>query len=111
MKCRKCKGDCEPIIKGGQFVFNFCRACKLPYSSDGDVIFENPSQLVSHFNPIAAARKVVSKTHSGSSSVAKTAFEVLLTQSLLESYMNGMKDGVLLAYSQDVGNSEPVDPK
>lgn len=108
MNCRKCKDECEKVIRGGEFAFHFCRKCKIPYDSTGSAMFNSASQLVSHFNPLAAARRVIGSTHKDASSVARTAFEVLLIQSMQEAYMSGLKDGALLAYSQDVGHSEPV---
>jgi hypothetical protein len=41
--------------------------------------------------------------------VGRTALEVALVQALQESYFNGLRDGVLLAYSQDYEKSQPVD--
>lgn len=107
MKCKKCRGDCEPVIRGGQYVFHFCRVCKIPFDQHGAAVL-NSSELSSFFNPLKAARSVIGQTHGHASSVAKTAFEVLLIQSMWEAYFAGIKDGVLLAYSQDVGSGEPV---
>lgn len=105
--CKKCKKTCEPIIKGGNTIFHFCRACKIPHDSSGSAIITS-HELKSFFNPLEAARGIISQTHPNSSSVAKTAFEVMLIQSLWEAYFAGMKDGVLLAYSQDFKPDEPV---
>jgi hypothetical protein len=111
MRCKKCKGECEPITRGGKFVFEFCRPCKIPYTAQGAAIFNSGSQLASAFNPLAASRGIIEKTQAGASPVARTALEVLMAQSLWDSYYTGLKDGVMLAYSQDVGSSSPVEVK
>lgn len=110
MRCPKCQGDLEPIVRSGQFVFNFCRACKIPYTEQGRAIF-NSGQLVSHFRPLESVRGIIGKTHGSASAVARTALEVMLLQGMWDAYFAGVKDGVLLAYSQDVGEGEPVGDK
>lgn len=107
MKCRKCKGSLEPTTRAGQFIFNFCRACKLPHNEYGVPIFDS-GLIKSFFNAPDLTRSIIGKTHAGMNPVARTAFEVLLMQGMVEAYMAGVKDGVLLAYSQDVGEGEPV---
>jgi hypothetical protein len=106
MRCRKCQGDLEPIIRGGKYLFHFCRPCKVPYGEDGSYLMDT-GLLASSFNPLASVRGIISKTHAGATPVARTALEVLLMQGMWDTYMAGVKDGVLLAYSQDVGEGEP----
>ena len=103
MRCKKCGGQLEPIVRGGQFVFNFCRPCKLRYTKEGYL-----EMAPSEFNILKEARAIVGKTNEDASPVARSALEILLMQGLWESYYRGLKDGVLLAYSQDVGDSEPI---
>ena len=105
-RCTQCQGSLEPIIRAGQFCFHFCRACKLRYTKEGALEMDN-SQLSSRFNPLATARGIISKTNSGATPVARTALEVLLMSGLWECYLQGLKDGVLLAYSQDVEQGKP----
>jgi hypothetical protein len=42
------------------------------------------------------------------SPVMKTALESLLIQGFLDAYSAGLKDGILLAYSQDVADGGPL---
>jgi len=102
MICKKCAGDLEPIIRGDKFVFNFCRACKLPHDEHGMAIIKS-TELKSHFNPLSEAREIASAFLPSASPEARSAVEVLLVQGLYTAYFDGLKDGVLLAYSQDVG--------
>jgi hypothetical protein len=107
MKCRKCSNDCEPVVRGGKYVFDFCRSCKIPYKEDGSALFNSSASLVSHFNPLYLAR-AVGASSGVKSSVAQHALEVLLIQGFYDVYVAGLKDGLLLAHSQDVGPSEPI---
>ena len=107
VRCRKCQGQLEPIIRGEKFVFNFCRPCKLTYSKEG-YLEVSTGQLSSRFNPLSSARDIIGKTNAGATSVTRTALEVFLMNGLWESYFQGLKDGVLLAYSQDVEEGEPL---
>ena len=79
----------------------------MPHDDTGSALLTS-AELKSFFNPLAVARDVISKTHPDSSAVARTSFEVLLMQSLWESYFAGLKDGVLLSYSQDFRPGEPT---
>ena len=65
-------------------------------------------QLSSRFSPLSQARAIIQKTHADAAPVAKTAMEVFLMSGLWESYLQGLKDGVLLAYSQDVEQGNPL---
>lgn len=89
-----------------QTVFLLCRACKLPHNEDGKALFESTS-LNSSFRPLRTARDTIKQGHPSASPIAKTALEVALVASLQESYLQGLKDGVLLAYSQDTMEGEP----
>jgi hypothetical protein len=107
LRCSKCQGGVEKIIRAGEEAFFFCRACKLPHDALGNPLFTTKS-LANAYNPLLAARKVVGSHHKDVAPVTKTALEVALIQSLHEAYMTGLKEGVLLAYSQDVGKGEPL---
>lgn len=67
------------------------------------------TQLKSDFNPLQRARDTIKAAHPTMAPVGRTALEVGLIQGFQESYFNGLRDGVLLAYSQDYEKSEPVD--
>jgi hypothetical protein len=108
MRCPKCQGELERIVRMQEPQFNFCRECKLPFDDSGRLSVDTRS-LNTSFNPLQLARGIIGKTHADASSVARTALEVLLIQGLSESYQSGLKDGVLLAYSQDVGEGEPYE--
>lgn len=103
MKCAKCQGSLEPITRGGAFQFNMCRACRIPYNEFGKPVVELGT-LNTSFNPLKLARDAVP----GTGGVAKTALEIQFIISLQEAYTAGLKDGVLLAYSQDFKPGEPV---
>lgn len=107
MNCKKCNGSLEPIVRSGNYLFHFCRPCKLPYAEDGSYLLDT-GLLASSFNPLITVRGIIGKTHAGAASVTRTALEVLLMQGMWDSYMAGVKDGVLLAYSQDVHEGEPL---
>jgi hypothetical protein len=107
MRCPKCHGSLEPIIRATKFCFNFCRVCKLAYNEHGALEI-NTGQLSSGFNPLAASRGIIKKTVDGVSPVARTALEVFLMEGLWECYLQGLKDGVLLAFSQDVERGKPI---
>lgn len=109
MRCQKCEGDVEPIRRLGQVPFLFCRACKLAYNESGGLCVDTRT-LSTSFNPLAIARGIIKETAGDAAAVARTALEVLLIQGLQEAYFSGLKDGVLLAYSQDVKGmpDEPV---
>lgn len=108
MRCSKCDGELEPIRRMQQPVFLFCRHCKLPYSEDGGLLMDM-RQLHSAFNPLVLARGTIGKAAGDASSVAKTAMEVAFIQGLQEAYFAGLKDGVLLSYSQDVAEGAPYE--
>lgn len=105
--CTRCKGHIEPVQRAGQLAFYFCRACKLPYNEQGSVVIDTAT-LNTSFNPLSIVRGIIGGTHAGASPLARNAMEVLLSQGLVEAYLAGLKDGVLLAYSADVGDGEPV---
>ena len=107
LHCSKCQGNIEKIVRAGEEVFFFCRPCKLPHDDKGNPLFTTAS-LAKTYNPLLAARKTIGPHHTEAESVTKTALELALIQSLHEAYMSGLKDGVLLAYSQDVGKGEPL---
>lgn len=103
-KCTKCKGSLEKI----QGEMLFCRACKLLHDRDGVAMFDGP-QLASHFNPLAGARSTTQTHHKGFTPVAKTALEMALIQNMHDAYLAGLKDGILLAYSQDYTEGAPME--
>lgn len=107
-KCPKCNGHVEPVKRADQTVFHFCRYCKLPFSDTGRVVIDT-KHLNSSFNPTRMARIATNKSVQDISPVAKTALEALIIQSLLEAYSAGLKDGILLAYSQDVEDGKPLE--
>jgi len=107
MRCRKCQGQLEPILRAGKFCFNFCRVCVLTYDERGVPVI-NTGQLASGFNPLAVARGMIKGTAAGATPVTRTALEVFLMDGLWECYLQGLKDGVLLAYSQDVEKGRPL---
>lgn len=107
-KCPKCSGHVIEIKRADRSVFFFCRACKLPYAENGRVVIDTRN-LNSAFNPTRAARVVTGKSVKDLSPVAKTALEALIITSLLDAYSAGMKDGILLAYSQDVADGKPME--
>lgn len=97
----------EKIERAGVEVFYHCRACKLPHDSHGNPLFTGQG-LADRYNPLQAARDVIKKHHKGAPPVSRTALEVALLQSVQEAYFAGIKDGVLLAYSQDFEEGEPM---
>jgi len=105
-RCKKCQGGLDTINRMDKTVFLLCRACKLPHDEHGRAIFESTS-LNSNFRPLRDARGTIKEGHPNASPVAKTALEVALIASLQEAYLQGLKDGVLLAYSQDYMEGGP----
>ena len=65
--------------------------------------------LKSDFSPLKKARDTISAAHPTMAPVGRTALEVALVQALLESYFTGLKDGVMVAFSQDSKDGEPYD--
>ena len=108
MKCSKCSGQLERIQRVGQEVFLFCRPCQLPHDADGNALFTAKS-LAGAYNPLQASRDAIRSHQGGVAPVTKTALEVALVQALQEAYFSGIKDGVLLAYSQDFEEGEPME--
>lgn len=106
-RCSKCGGGLDPVGREGKDFFYFCRACKLPFNEAGRVTIDTRF-LNSSFNPTRAARGVSGKVLADLSPVARTALEAVLIEALLGSYSAGLKDGILLAYSQDISESKPV---
>lgn len=88
-------------------VFYHCRTCKLPHDDTGNPLFTTAS-LADRYNPLQAARDTIKKHHKGAAPVARTALEIALLQTTQEAYFAGIKDGVLLAYSQDFEKGEPM---
>jgi hypothetical protein len=88
----------------------FCRSCKLPHGADGSPLFEGASiDKNRRFNPLSQARRLTGAHHKDAAAVSRTALEVALIASLQEAYFAGIKEGVLLAYSQDYKEGEPMD--
>lgn len=108
IKCSKCEGNVEAINRAGQRVFLFCRHCKLPHDEHGNPVYTTKS-LAEHFNPLQAARDHISKVAPALKGPAKTALEAATIQRDLDIYFAGMKDGILLAYSQDFQEGEPME--
>lgn len=106
MRCRQCNGSLEPIKKMGKIVMMLCRLCKLPHEISGRPMAHAPLKPSS--NPLQAARATIRTAHPTMSSAGKTALEVALVQQLQESYFAGLRDGVILAYSQDYKDGEPL---
>jgi hypothetical protein len=103
----RCQGDLVPIERAGQFLFNFCRPCKIPHDAQGRAAIDL-IRLNSSFNPLSTARGMIRKTNADAAPVTRTALETFMIQALTEAYVSGVKDGVLLAYSQDtVDEGEP----
>lgn len=67
------------------------------------------TDLSSEFNPLQLARDTIKKIHPTMVPVGKTALEIALVQALQETYFNGLRDGALLAYSQDYQESAPYE--
>lgn len=109
MVCKNCQGSLEPIQRLGQQVFLFCRACKLSHDASGRPMISSP-ELRSDFNPLKIARATIGSAHPTMAPVGRSALEVALVQALQESYFNGLRDGVLLAYSQEYKSGEPHEP-
>jgi hypothetical protein len=106
--CSECDGGLERIRRNDQDVFFFCRACKLPHDEGGNALFKARS-LAERFNPLQAARDTVRKTNPQAAPVTRTSLEVALLQTVQDAYFSGLKDGVLLAYSQDFEEGEPME--
>lgn len=106
--CSQCGGSLENVRRADHHVFYFCRHCKLPHDKEGNGLFTTHS-LAERFNVLQSARNVVGAHHPKASPVARTALEMSLIQSMQEAYFAGMKDGVLLAYSQDFQKGEPME--
>ena len=106
LSCSRCGGEAEPINRMGLILFYFCRPCKLPHDELGRVTIDT-ARMSPAFNPLSIVRGVVSKTHQDATPLTRSAMETFLLQGLLDAYMAGVKDGVLLAYSQDVTETEP----
>lgn len=85
-----------------------CRPCKLPHDEHGNALFDGPS-LSQAFNPAQSARDLLRKADKQTRGVARTALEAALMQGMLEIYHAGLKDGILLAYSQDHNEGEPME--
>jgi hypothetical protein len=108
MRCHKCKGELEPICRDGEPIIKFCRTCKLPYNLTGGLAIDL-SSLNSSYQPVKTARGIIGKAHPGATPVTKSALEVLMIQGFQDIYMAGLKDGILLAYSQDVRPGGPIE--
>lgn len=108
MRCRRCQGQTEPIRRFGKDVIWFCRPCKLSHDQSGRLLITSP-ELRSSFNPLQKARATIKAAHPTMAAVGKTALEAALIQVLQESYLDGLKDGILLAYSQDYEEGQPYD--
>jgi hypothetical protein len=66
------------------------------------------AELTSGFDPLKRARGIIEKTNAEAAPVTRTALEVFLMAGLWDCYLQGLKDGVLLAYSQDMRPGEPL---
>jgi hypothetical protein len=106
--CKRCQGSLQPIQKQGQEVFWLCRPCKMPHDKSGRPMISSP-KLQSDFNPLQKARDTIKAVHPTMAPVGRTALEVAFITALQECYFNGLRDGVLLAYSQDHEASSPYD--
>ena len=107
-KCPKCSGHIIEVKRADQSAFLFCRACKLPFAENGRIVIDTRN-LNSSFNPTRLARSITGKSMRDLSPVARTAIEAFIIASFHEVYTAGMKDGILLAYSQDVEEGVPLD--
>jgi hypothetical protein len=108
LKCSKCGSSIEKIYRGGEDIFYFCRPCQLPHDDHGNPLFTTKS-LGQAFNPLQHTRNALKNHHKGISQVTKTALEVALLASVQEAYLAGIKDGVLLSYSQDKSEGVPME--
>jgi hypothetical protein len=108
LKCSKCNSGIEKIYRGGEDLFYFCRPCQLPHDDHGNPLFTSKS-LGQAFNPTKHVREALRPYHKDVAPVTKTALEVALLQAVQEAYFAGIKDGVLLAYSQDNQQGVPME--
>ena len=108
MKCSKCGSGTEKIFRANEPVFFYCRGCKLPHDEYGNQLF-NSKSLTQAFNPLQHVRDALRGHNKGIAPATRTALEVALLQSVQEAYFAGIKDGVLLAYSQDKEKGEPME--
>lgn len=105
--CSTCGGYLDKVPRAGK-VLLLCRPCKLPHDEHGNPLFSGPS-LTDRFNPLQAARDTLRKSDQSSTGVARVAMETALMQGILDAYFAGVKDGVLLAYSQDHEEGDPME--
>lgn len=85
---------------------NFCRHCKLPHDDKGRPLFSS-KELKSQFNPLRIARDTIAKSNPDVAPVTRAALEAAFIEGMLQVYTQGLKDGILLAYSQDVNEGAP----
>ena len=81
-------------------VAHFCPKCKLMHDTSGRPMIMS-TDLRSEFNPLKMARDTISGAHPQAAPVVRTALEVALIQGFQECYFAGLKDGAMLAYSQE----------
>lgn len=107
IKCSNCGGHAEKIERAGEAVFWFCRPCKLPHDQHSNPLFVN-GLPADKYSAVSHAQKIAEAHTKGMSPVGKVSVTMSLIQPLQEAYFAGMKDGVLLAYSQDIKEGEPM---
>lgn len=107
ISCSTCGGYLDKVPRAGK-VLLLCRPCKLPHDEHGNPLFSGHS-LSDRFNPLQAARDTLKKSDKTSSGVTRVAMETALMQGMLDAYFAGVKDGVLLAYSQEHEEGEPME--
>lgn len=108
MKCNHCSGPLEKVTKGGESLFHYCRGCKLPHDKSGNPLLKSGQPMNASYNPLRGAFEAVKSDGRDLSPVAKAAASVAFMPALQDAYLQGVKDGILLAFSQDVKEGEPV---
>lgn len=98
MKCSSCSGALQRFAPPTGQVVYVCRHCKILHDEGGARLTES-GELRSAFEPLRLARQISTKTAPGLHGVAKAAVETAFVQGLSDAYLQGLRDGVLLAYS------------
>jgi hypothetical protein len=97
--CKQCQGPLVQL-KPGPVAMLWCQPCTVAHDMNGMLLLMDTEKLKTSFDPLKATRAHI-KTPPGVKGLMQNTLEAAYMEGLLQSYMAGVKDGLLLAYQTE----------
>lgn len=102
--CKKCQQSLV-YLKPGPVEILWCEGCKLVHDMTGTLVVQNFDKVETSFDPLKIAKQHV-RIPPGTPPLLRSTMEAAIIEGLLQSYMSGLKDGILLSHKNQLANPD-----